>query len=77
MKTAYTDPTFTFLWRIPIQDPKTHALLRGTLPSRPNEGSPPSGKRLQNKEFSTYVITYIIYRSLGRNKNSWKIKMQH
>ena len=51
-----------------------HALLRGTLPSGPHKGVPPSGKHRHNKEFS---MQYIIYRSKKKKNISWRIKMKH
>ena len=60
-----------------VQDPENYALLRGTLPSRPNKGVPsfqaPFRKQLQNKEFS---MPYITYRSKEKTSISWKIKMK-
>ena len=62
-----------FNLHILVQDPENYALLRGTLPSRPNKGVPPFRKQLQNKEFS---MPYITYRSKEKTNISWKIKMK-
>ena len=49
------------------------ALLRGTLPSRPNKGVfPPSGKHLQNKEFS---VQYVYNIKVKENKTRITIKI--
>ena len=54
-----------------------HALLRGTLPSGPHKGVPPSGKHLHNKEFS---MQYIIYRSKKKTlagESKWNTKTKN